>query len=353
MYNFLDINPSKNESSAMGEKKQVLRTEPVKQYLIQCSMKAGSEQVRLMEEMELCRKFGVSRGTVRQAIEETIRLGYATRLPKRRGLFSLPGNSRIPEKCRMIALLYDNQTFFVLTRHDAAMVSAFFEELTQYPCNFCVPRMNEFTEESILGLEMDGLVWFHPPKENAPLIRQLIGRGYPIVAVPFFYSDSFDTDPDHYLYVDYLGAAKKRAEVFAWNNCRNLLICGGSSPSIILLEKEFRKTPLAENVFISDGTPSSLQTILRNENIDAIFSFGGIDIYQTVFQVVRSLPDPRKILIQIDPGFLEDSLIKKNPDLHIVNGDFTDLHIARARDVGKEAALRLKKILKNKEVRKG
>ena len=171
--------------------------------------------------------------------------------------------------------------------------------------------------------------------------------------MPFFYSDSFDTDPDHYLYVDYLGAAKKRAEVFAWNNCRNLLICGGSSPSIILLEKEFRKTPLAENVFISDGTPSSLQTILRNENIDAIFSFGGIDIYQTVFQVVRSLPDPRKILIQIDPGFLEDSLIKKNPDLHIVNGDFTDLHIARARDVGKEAALRLKKILKNKEVRKG
>ena len=74
----------------MGEKKQILRTEPVKQFLIQSAIKAGKEQLRLMEEMELCRKFGVSRGTVRQAIEETIRLGYTTRLPKRRGLFRFP-----------------------------------------------------------------------------------------------------------------------------------------------------------------------------------------------------------------------------------------------------------------------
>ena len=45
----------------MGEKKQILRTEPVKQFLIQSAIKAGKEQLRLMEEMELCRKFGVSR----------------------------------------------------------------------------------------------------------------------------------------------------------------------------------------------------------------------------------------------------------------------------------------------------
>ena len=336
----------------MGEKKQILRTEPIKQYLIQCSMKAGSEQVRLMEEMELCSKVGVSRGTVRQAIEETIRLGYATRLPKRRGLFSLPGTSYVPKKIRMIALLYYNQDFFVLPRWDMPMISCFLDELSLSNFNVCIPRMNEITRENLLSLEMDALVWFRPPEVHAPMISNLIGEGYPIVAVPFFYTDAFHDDSESYLFVDYQGAAGKRAELLSQNHCRRLLICGGSSPSIILLEKEFRKTPLAENVFISDGTPSSLRTILLKENIDAIFSFGGIDIYQTVFQAVRSLPEPRKVLIQIDPGFLEDSLIKKNPDLYIVTGDFSRLLIDRVREVGKKAALRLKKILKNKEEKK-
>ena len=336
----------------MGEKKQVLRTEPVKQYLIQCSMKAGSEQVRLMEEMELCRKFGVSRGTVRQAIDETIRLGYATRLPKRRGLFSLPGTSYVQEKSRMIALLYCNQDFFVLPRWDMPMISSFLDELSLSNFNVCISRMNEITQENLLSLEMDALVWFRPPEVHAPLIHRLIEQGYPIVAVPYLYSESFDIDPDHYLYVDYLGAAKKRAEVFAGNNCRRFLICGGSDPSIQLLEEELRKNPQTEKVVRTEGGNSSLRTILLKENIDAIFSFGGIDVYQTVFQAVRSLPEARKVLIQIDPGFLEDSLIETNPDLYIVTGDFSRLFIDRARDLGKKAALRLKKILKNKEEKK-
>ena len=175
----------------MGEKKQILRTEPVKQFLIQSAIKAGKEQLRLMEEMELCRKFGVSRGTVRQAIEETIRLGYTTRLPKRRGLFSVPGNSRISEKSRMIALLYGCQDFFVVPQWDMAMISGFLDELSLSDnSNVCIPRMNKITQETLLSLEMDALAWFHPPEEYAPLIRNLIGQGYPIVAVPFLYSDA-------------------------------------------------------------------------------------------------------------------------------------------------------------------
>ena len=121
---------------------------------------------------------------------------------------------------------------------------------------------------------------------------------------------------------------------------------------IQLLEEELRKNPQTEKVVRTEGGNSSLRTILLKENIDAIFSFGGIDVYQTVFQAVRSLPEARKVLIQIDPGFLEDSLIEKNPDLYIVTGDFSRLFIDRARDLGKKAALRLKKILKNKEEKK-
>ncbi len=335
----------------MGEKKQILRTEPVKQFLIQSAIKAGKEQLRLMEEMELCRKFGVSRGTVRQAIEETIRLGYTTRLPKRRGLFSVPGNSRISEKSRMIALLYGCQDFFVVPQWDMAMISGFLDELSLFDnSNVCIPRMNKITQETLLSLEMDALAWFHPPEEYAPLIRNLIGQGYPIVAVPFLYSDAYHEDSEHYIFVEYQGAARKRAELLAQNHCRNLLICGGSPLSIRLLEKEFRKTPLAENVFTSDGPLSSLQTILRNETIDAIFSFGGISLYQTVIQAVRALPDPRKILIQIDPGIPERSLINQNPDLRILTGDLDSLICSRARDVGTKTALRLKDILKKREV---
>ena len=150
--------------------------------------------------------------------------------------------------------------------------------------------------------------------------------------------------------MEYQGAARKRAELLAQTHCRNLLICGGSPLSTRLLEKEFRKTPLAENVFTSDGPLSSLQTILRNETIDAIFSFGGISLYQTVIQAVRALPDPRKILIQIDPGITERSLINQNPDLRILTGDLDSLICSRARDVGTKTALRLKHILKKREV---
>ena len=332
----------------MARKKQIPLTETIKQFLIQSSVKAGTEAVRLPGELELCEKFGVARGTVRLAIEESIRLGYTTRLPKRRGLFSFP-HPKALDKPMLIAVLDGDLQSSILNRASSSILSGFFEEMYSDACNFTIPRMNDLSCDSICKLNVDGLVWLFPPFASSPVIRQLIAADFPVVAVPFLYSEHFDLDPGHYTYVDYLPAAKKRAEIFHRNGCRRLLICGGSPLSVRLLEQEFRVVPDAETVVnLKYGDPA-LETTLRKMRIDSVFAFGGPKIYKEIVQTIHRLPDPDSILIQFDPGANEAYFKEQNPDLRIVIGDFIRDFQKRDREVGKNAALKLKKLLKYKK----
>ena len=73
----------------MNQKQQML-TEPVKRFLIQAVAKSGPKPERLPNELELCKRFSVSRPTVHKAVEELIEIGYVQHLPGRRGIFSNP-----------------------------------------------------------------------------------------------------------------------------------------------------------------------------------------------------------------------------------------------------------------------
>ncbi len=212
----------------MPKNDDMLLTLPIKRFLQRCVDKAGIEPELLPGEMELARKFSVSRDTIRRAIKELIAQGYVMRIAKRRGLFTNPERSKnIPYIIGVIG--GDRQSIF-FDKFTARILSGFISGMDDILCQFeliCLPTYSgKMNAQEFKSMGIDVLFWMIPPSEDIPLINQLIKERLPIVTVNSPFDSNFKAPDSNYLGFDFAQKGIVWADFFLERNLYKPIYCG-------------------------------------------------------------------------------------------------------------------------------
>ncbi len=330
-------------------RKQVLLTQPIKRFLIQCVAKSGPEPELLMNELELCKKFNVSRITAHRAVADLLKIGYLIQLPKRRGVFSNPAYSHaVPYS---VGIIGTSGSCVYVDSYATVVLGAFLYELKKISCMTTFVTLDSSPEhavEEIYNIGTDGIFWMGPEDFYVPAIDRMIDEGYPVVATTPAWSD-FVRAKSNYVGVDYEYSGFARGQYFVNRNCRRVLFCG-ASPSMFrgfgealkphgLFEPELR-------IMDSEEAEKVLPALLDAGTIDGIFCEWENSLHFTVLNILKDHPDGRKVKLLLSNGLDESELRRKYPGLQI-----HCLHSGMDQElfmkIGKRAAQKMMGMLQN------
>ncbi len=291
----------------MPKQSPFFKTEPVKNYLLQRINRAGGQPERLPGEIELCRKFGVSRITVRRAIKALEDFNYIIRLPQRKGAFSNPEMSRaIP--C-IIGILCGDGGRNYITNQMSAVLSVFWEEFNEVNCDFEFAMVNinihdpEESGEELLRLSYDGIFWLHPAPEAIPTIDALIRRGFPVVTVTPPYAADFPEPVANCIAYDHADIGRYRGMLIREHGHRHIIYIGLPNITyqnfVATLDECGKGAHTVSKIGEVNDIESKLRDLLRkNPETDAIISDGREERFQALFHVLKD--EDRKIKLYLD-----------------------------------------------------
>lgn len=325
-------------------------------YLYARVLQSGPEQEQLPGEIELCHKFGVSRGTVQRAIEALMLNGYLSRLPKRRGIFSNPALAGlIPCSIGIVAGTGITQ---IMGELESSALSGFSKKLVAragHPLLF-----HHISVESPKQLEarlkshgIRGLFWIAPEKDCIPVFDQLVAHDFPAVALlsPYYHSEH-PSPKYNALTRDYRAHGLKLAEFVLERGFRRPLYCGLSGTTFHAFREKLAEHGVKPDpgllIEAGHGFENQLTALLAAKQPDCIILCGGNPRYNAVVNALSARPSSRKIpvlLIQDSTtqryrmNYLELNLIFHSQ--HSSNQDMFQL--------GGRAAAMLLKLLKHPE----
>lgn len=304
----------------MAIQRQMMLKEPIKRFLIQCVAKSGPEPELLMNELELCRKFNVSRITVHRAVEDLLRIGYIIHLPKRRGVFSNPKYAKFVPYSIGILSVSGNCSY--VDSYNMVTLGSFLSELKKIKCMCSFITLNEPPEhvfDEIRNIGLDGIFWLTPEDCYIPAVNQLIESGFPIVTVTPNWAD-FKRAQSNYVGIDYEYNCRGRAEYFIHQGCRNIVFCGQSTVmfngfSRILKSKKIFHEEL--RFFNSEDVKKGLPALLDTGTFDGLFCEWENSLHYTVLDILNKHPYGPNIKVLLSNGLPEQELRDKYPMLQL------------------------------------
>lgn len=153
-------------------------TAGVKNYLLHCVAKAGTKPERILSEMQLCKKFGVSRITVRRAIQSLEQSKHLIRLPGRHGAFTNPELAMsVPF---LVGILCHEGTQNCFDTALSEILTGFMGALRNINCCFEFLNLNlngnQSVAQEIENMAVDGLFWSTPSESRIDDINELLQR---------------------------------------------------------------------------------------------------------------------------------------------------------------------------------
>lgn len=265
-------------------------------YLYARVQQSGPEQEQLPGEIELCHKFGVSRGTVQRAIEGLMTNGYVTKLPKRRGIFTNPGLAgKIPYSIGIVAHAGITE---IMDDLDSSALNGFFRKITarlEQPLLFHYLSVEspELLENTLKSRGIRALFWIAPDETCISVFDRIVSHGIPAVAALSPYYHSEHPFPKYNAFIrDYKAHGRHMAEFVVENGFRAPLYCGirGTVFNTIIAELAKHGIHPDPALLIEDdlGFEKKLASILEKKKPDCILPCGGNPRYNTVVNVLQS-----------------------------------------------------------------
>lgn len=236
----------------MPERKDALLTLPIKRYFQRRVDKAGTTPELLPGEMELARKFGVSRVTVRRAIQDLERSGYVMHTSDRRGLFTNPRKSKgMP---LIIGIIGGDRQSIFFDKFTAMILSGFIPEMEEELCQFEFISLSAFVpsgtqDTSIRKMGIDALFWLIPQADDIPLIDNLIREHFPIITINSPFLSSSSSPFSNCIGFDFAQKGREWANFFLKQGLRFPIYCGGTEERF----EAFRDTLLQHGCTFPDS----------------------------------------------------------------------------------------------------
>ena len=293
-------------------------TAGVKNYLLQCVAKAGAKPERIMSEMQLCAKFGVSRITVRRAIQSLEQTKHLIRLPGRQGAFTNPELAMaVPF---IVGVLYHDGTRNYFDTALSEILAGFMGALRNINCDFEFLHLNLngnlTVAQEIENMAMDGLFWVTPAEDRIDDINELLQRQYPLVVMDAIYDTESRKPSGNTILRDYEHVSVQYARLMRQRQLHRVAWLGVHNISARRFQKEMQKhgIDLPRKFFIDTiaEIPDKLPRLLATETIDAIICNGGAERYKYALQTLDAQENWRNIPIFMEKNHFSSKLQKKH-----------------------------------------
>jgi len=304
------------------KRKKILLTQPVKRYLHRIVDKAGRIPERLPSEAELMDRFGISRITVRRALEELLEEGYVIRQKDRKGLFTNPRHS-LNIQYIIGFVVHGRQSLF----HSgySSLISAGFSiemgglryqrEMLTLP-----EEMDENFAATLKDTLLDALLWIIPDDRDIPVINQMLRKQYPVITVLSPYLDTNPLPSGNFVRFDFAQKGACWAKFFLDRGLKNPVYCGGTKERI----EGFRKMLWTHGILLPDAhvipeqenLPDLLEERFRSDSaIDGLVADG--TVYFPVLEFLKRKPERAKLPVLFDGDAMAQELRFANPALNI------------------------------------
>lgn len=293
-------------------------TAGVRNYLLQCVAKAGAKPERIMSEMQLCAKFGVSRITVRRAIQSLEQSKHLIRLPGRQGAFTNPERAMAVPFIVGILCYEGTQNCFDTALSE--ILTGFMGALRNVNCcfEFLVLNLNgnQSVAQEIENMAVDGLFWSTPSESRIDDINELLQREYPLVVMDSIYDMDSRKPSGNTILRDYENFAVQHALLMQQRQLQRVAWLGVYNNCAKRFQKEMRKhgTDLPRKFFIDTEAeiPEKLPELLASETVDAIICNGGVERYECLLQTLDAPENREKIPIFMEKNHISCKLQKKH-----------------------------------------
>ncbi len=331
----------------MAEYKTMPLTTSIKNYLLQRIAKAGTEPERLPSEMDLCAKFGVSRITVRRAIESLETINYIIRLPGRQGAFTNPAVAMaVPH---LVGILMGDGSRNYINTLTAEILTGFMEKMKDSDCDFEFMILNingnQDAAREIENMALDGILWIMPEETMVEQIDMLIRKEFPVVTLGSIYNSIALLPKKNTICRNFAQIGFTSADWMLKHHHKCVARIGFYNISAEIFHREMKKAgaPLSMEYFIDPPADieEKLTKLLKSSKVDAIISNGGLDRYQRVIHVLRQREEWTKIPLYLDDYRLEGKLKETCTDLSIETLPTTPF----LKDYGQTAGHFMKKMI--------
>ena len=335
--------------------KQQLLTEPIKRFLIQCVAKAGPTPERLLNELELCERFSVSRRTAHKAVSDLLDLGCIQHLEGKRGIFSNPDYATVVPFSVGITGTYGNCSYM-----DMASTAILGEILrdsinTGFMTTFLTLNASPAEiHKELLSSGLDAVLWFQPAAEYLPAIQKAVMEmHFPILVIGNLSNGAARVLPFNTLNLDHSSVGEQYGEYYRNHpEYKNLLFCGRESITLERLQACFLKDSARDGrtltLFTDSEDPAKLPWLLKEKKIDSLLCNGCNNLHHRVFKTLSALKTPSLYSVLLSPGLRFTSLQKEYPllTLHAIHKEKDPDLYSR---IGNGSVRHLKRMLQRKE----
>lgn len=307
----------------MPKPKQSFLVNAVKAYIEMKVAKAGPESVPLESERKLEQRFGISRPTIHQAMEELVEDGWCLKLPGKRFLYSNPARSN--PIVRNVGLFSGN--LFSNSFSSLSALSGFIQKLsdTRTFVHFCQLYSQEpdrmFRE--LENMDLDGVLFMvsgEIAEDARKFILSVIGHGIPAVVMAGEFDFSVpDFPPEHCVLYDAEKALRHRAELVRNLGSRRIAMVSGGKGAAFFDQCIGGRLIPGAIVFELPEIPVRLPEILRSANPDLLIIDGGVDRYRTVFQTLDHFSGNIPDLMVYQQAVLLDPGIRERFRIHLID----------------------------------
>ncbi len=274
----------------MPKPKQSFLTDAVKAYLQMWIAKAGPEPKPLESERELCIRFGISRPTVHQAVEEILSEGWCIRIPGKRALYSNP-ECAIPGT-RNIGLLSGNlysSSFLCLPE-----LSVIFKEFSDMRTFVHFTRLYSTGFEELVreleNMHFNGLLFATVNHKTLPFMKRLIADGIPTVGTVQHYDmKKYNLPAAHFEPFDYAKSLETRAKAVKSLGFKRIVMMSDYQEYFGEFQRASGNLIEPENFFTNIAEiPEKLPRIIKEYKPDLIISDGGAKRYKLFFDTLAN-----------------------------------------------------------------
>ena len=293
----------------------------------------------LPPERELCEMIGVSRSTLRKAMDELACESFIVNIP-RKGNFLTGASPR-----RQVAIAIDGCNIpYTVT------MSGILDALSEKPYWVNIQTIRDFsdTHSIIRNFGLSGLIWLSPANEKLPAIAELMAsQEVPTsVAIPFADEDKEFALKDCYATMDKAATGALRAEFMLKRGHRAIAYAGRSkeNPTFDKFIETISSAGISNDSSFSLGNgadlPERLNALLNEGKATALVSDGGNQHLERLFKTLNTHPKGHILEIEVPEVVELQELRKRYPRVKIVART-----IIPYREIGHSAAEMLIKMI--------
>lgn len=330
------------------------KTNMVVRYLTGLTAHASTfEPEPIPSEMELCKKFSVSRVTVRRAIARQLLGESLIRLPGKKRIYTNPLMAK--HMPMTIGIGFSSGYTYSQDESTGAILSNFLAKMGEDPKRsllyyFINDGPEKDLESIVKDQQLDGLFFLEMGREGTLSAEELIRKKFPVIVLASpYYAESCSTLKENVIARDFALFGKKLGEFILKNNWKRCAYIGTKDRSLEAFKKclSSRNIPFPEELYTEETSRIAqwLSSLLEAGKIDCIYANGGSERYLPILRVLNEISPEKRVPVIWEKFSVTLQYQQEFPHLSILLPEELAICNFMGRS-GKKAAELLLKLLK-------